>query len=400
LNITDYNIITEIEIGLCNSALKSRYKTLRYKGLVGGMIMNNGKSIVQEQSILQSNEVYMYVGSYNNKETPGIYQMAFNTNSGAMRLLENISDAFNPSFLAVDNENNKLYAVSEHAVGSLLSYDIDKVSKSLRRLNEQMTLGADPCHVTYDNTKKIIITTNYSGGSISVYPIASDGAIGNLSQHLTYSGHGICPDRQEMAHPHSTWISLSNKWLFMNNLGEDKIYIYQLDATNAKLTLHDTVEVRPGAGPRHSVFHPNGHYFYVINELNNTITVYNFNDNNGSIAYSQTVSTLPDTFKGNSICADIHVTPDGKFLYGSNRGHDSIAMYAIGSNGLLNTIGFKSTNGEIPRNFSIDPSGKFLIAANQETNNIVSFKINPISGELNETGHEIQVPSKPVCIKF
>jgi 6-phosphogluconolactonase len=362
--------------------------------------VNNDTFIVQNHSVSRFNEVYMYVGSYNTEEIPGIYQMAFHTNSGEMRLLKSISGILNPSFIAVDKDNNKLYAVSEQTNGSLLSYRIDPISKSLSKLNEQMTLGADPCHVTYDNTKRIIIVTNYSGGSISVYPIAADGSIGNLSQQLTYSGHGLCPERQEMAHPHSTWISPSNKWGFMNNLGEDKIYIYQLDMNQAKLILHDTVEVEAGAGPRHSVFHPNGQYFYVINELNNSINGYKFDDNKGSIAYFQTISTLPNTAIGVSICSDIHITPDGKFLYGSNRGHDSIAMYTIDSDGLLKTIGFKSTAGEIPRNFSIDPSGKFLIAANQETNNIVSFKINPISGELSETGHQIQVPSKPVCITF
>lgn len=364
------------------------------------MIVNISNLIVRNQSILNSNEVYMYVGSYNDNVAPGIYQMAFDTASGAMRLISSISSVINPSFIAVDNENNKLYAVSEHAAGSLLSYDIDNVSKTLSKLNEQMTLGADPCHVAFDNTQKIIITTNYSGGSISVYPIAANGSIGNISQHITYSGHGICPDRQEMAHPHSTWISPSNKWGFMNNLGEDKLYIYQLDVTNAALILHDTVPVEPGAGPRHSVFHPNGQYFYVMNELNNTITIYRFDDNIGSISHLQTISTLPEPFEGESIGADIHITPDGKFLYGSNRGHDSIAMYAIASNGLLKIIGFQSTGGAIPRNFSIDPFGKFLIAANQETNTIVSFRIQAVSGELRESGHEIKIPAKPVCIQF
>lgn len=362
--------------------------------------MYKGKQIAQEESLLKTNEVYMYVGSYNTNETPGIYLMAFNTTSGAMRFLTSISGILNPSFLAVDNKDHRLYAVSEQAQGSLFSYDLTDISKGIRLLNTHMTLGANPCHVTYDNTRKIIITTNYSGGSISVYPVAADGSIGNLSQHLTYSGHGIRPDRQEMAHPHSSWISPSNKWLIMNNLGDDKLYIYKLNVLNAALILHDTVAVQQGAGPRHSVFHPNEPYFYVINELNNTISGYRLDDNKGTITHLQTVTTLPEAFEGESFSADLHITHDGKFLYASNRGHDSIAIFAIGSDGALKQIGFRPAGGKIPRNFSIDPSGKFLITANQETYNMVSFTIDSTTGELNKTENEIQIPSKPVCIQF
>jgi len=262
--------------------------------------------------------------------------------------------------------------------------------------------GADPCHISLDRTGKFVLVANYSGGNLSVFPVAEDGRLGEASDFIQHKGSGPNHDRQEAAHAH--WIDLSadNRFALNADLGMDEIFIYRFDASKGKLTPNDPpfAKVAPGAGPRHLAFHPNGRFAYVVDELNSTVTTFSYNAKAGTLHELQTVPTLPKDFSGESTTAEVAVHPNGKFLYASNRGHDSLAVFAIDpSKGTLKFVEHVSVKGKTPRNFEIDPTGKRLLVANQESDNMVEFAIDQATGKLTATGTEIKVPA-PVCVKF
>jgi 6-phosphogluconolactonase len=237
---------------------------------------------------------------------------------------------------------------------------------------------------------------------VAVYLVNSDGSIGNPTNIVQHKGSGKNPDRQEAPHAHSVILDSSNKYAFVSDLGIDRIMIYKFNSKTGILTPANIpwVSLQPGAGPRHFTFHPNGKNAYIINELNSTISCFSYESKDGKLTEIQTITTLPANSEGNNSCADIHISPSGKYLYGSNRGHNSIVCYSIDkTSGKLTLVGFESTRGETPRNFSIDPSGTFLLVANQNSNTIVTFRIDSQTGKLNFTEHILKVPS-PVCIKF
>jgi 6-phosphogluconolactonase len=243
---------------------------------------------------------------------------------------------------------------------------------------------------------------NYAGGSVSVLPIGEDGRLGELTDLVQHHGSSANPQRQKSPHPHSANLDAANRYLFVPDLGLDKIMIYRIDSPRGKLKPNDEpwARVKAGAGPRHFAFHPKGRYAYVINELDSTVTAFAFDETRGTLKEIQTVPTLPDSFTGNSTCADVHVSPSGKFLYGSNRGHDSIVIFAIDEDtGQLTYVEHEPTQGKTPRNFAIDPTGTFLLAANQNSDTVVTFRIDPVTGRLSPTGHVASVPS-PVCLKL
>lgn len=358
--------------------------------------------------------VYIFVGTYTRTlphvqgKSEGIYLLAMDPTSGALSVVSKTVGVENPSYLTFHPNRKYLYAANEvgdfggKASGAVSAFAIDSVTGALTFLNQVPTDGAAPCHLSVDATGRYLSTANYSGGSVCVHPIAPDGSLGKMSDFIQHVGTSVNSQRQNEPHAHSFTLSADNRFAYVADLGMDKIMIYAFDAERGKLTpaAQPWVRVPPGSGPRHFDFHPTRPYAYVINEIGSTITTFAYEASSGRLTELQSVSTLPAGFEGRSHCADIHVHPTGKFVYGSNRGHDSIAAFAIDpSSGLLTAVGHEATGGKIPRNFAIDPTGNFLLAANQNTDTVVVFQIEQTTGKLSATGQSLAVPT-PVCLKF
>jgi 6-phosphogluconolactonase len=313
----------------------------------------------------------------------------------------------NPSFLTVDHSKRFLYAVNEVGEflekpgGAVSAFAIDPVTRNLRLLNEQATQGADPCYLSVDSRKRTLLVANYTGGNVSVFPLRSDGTLGMVAEVKQHEGSGP-KEQQKGPHAHCVIFDRSERYALAADLGIDKVMIYRVDRITGKLTpaKQPFSELKPGAGPRHLSFHPTGKFLYVISELDSTMSAFQYNEREGTLTLIDTVSTLPSDFSGTSYCADVHVSPSGEFLYGSNRGHNSIVVFAIDPRtGKLTLVEHVSTEGNWPRNFTIDPSGRFLLVANQRSDNVVVFSIDPSTGRLKPTGVNEPIPS-PVCLKF
>jgi 6-phosphogluconolactonase len=350
----------------------------------------------------------VYVGTYTTRGAEGIYAYRFDPSSGDLSPLGVAARTENPTFLAVAPTKQALYAANEVAEldgqpgGAISAFSVDADTGTLTFLNRQPSLGTGPCHVAVDQTGKFVLAANYGSGSASILPIQPDGRLGPASDFVQHEGFGPNERRQQGPHAHSVTLSPDNRFAFVADLGIDKMMSYQLDLEAGKLVPNDPpwAETYPGAGPRHFAFHPNGRTAYIINELGSSVTVFDYDAERGALREVQTISTLPERFGGRNTCADVHISADGRFLYGSNRGHDSIAIFSIDPEaGTLTAIGHESTKGKTPRNFGLDPSGSFLLAANQDTNNIVAFRVDRETGLLTPTGHQTQVPA-PVCIKW
>ena len=284
--------------------------------------------------------------------------------------------------------------------GSVSAFSIDPKTARLTPLNQQPSHGAATCYVSIEQTGKFALAANYSKGNVIMLPIMADGKLGPASDIVQHSGSSADPGRQKAPRAHCIIPGPGNRYAFAADLGIDKIVIYRMDLENGKLLPHGEVKMKPGAGPRHFTFHPNGRYAYLIQELNSTMTAFAYHAEKGTLEELQTLSTLPEDFKGQNFCADVHVSPSGKFVYGSNRGHNSIAMFAVDEKtGTLTSLGQEPTGGRTPRNFAIDPTGTYLLAANQDTSNIVAFRIDPQTGKLKKTDHVTSVPF-PVCLKI
>jgi 6-phosphogluconolactonase len=346
----------------------------------------------------------VYVGTYTTKGSEGIYIYQMDPSSGALKPIGKATGIDNPSFLTVHTNQRYLYAINEvhQPEGAVSAFARDAKTGALTLLNTQPSHGTSPCHVCVDQTGHVAIVANYSSGSVAAYPIQEDGTLGEASDVIQHHGSSIHPQRQSGPHAHSTTIDPGNRYAFVADLGLDKIMIYQLDVDAGKLKPNPKMpwtKVKAGAGPRHFAFHPQGPFAYVIDELDSTITAFEYQAAWGTLEIQQIVSTLPVDFQGQNTCADVHITPDGKFLYGSNRGHDSIVIYKINENGTLTHVGHEPTQGRNPRNFALDPSGTYLFAANQDTDTIVTFRIDQQTGKLAPTGHVTEVPT-PVCVKI
>lgn len=352
-------------------------------------------------------EMLVYLGTYTkDSQSKGIYQYRLDLTTGALRPVATTEGLANPSFLATDRQRRYLYAVNEmmdfegKPGGAVSAFAVDAASGRLSPLNQQPTQGGAPCYVTVSQDGKFVLVANYMGGNVTVFPVEADGSLGAAVEHVQHQGKSVNAKRQEGPHAHNVVLDPANRFAFVSDLGIDKIMIYRFDAATGKLQPHATpaAAMKPGAGPRHLTFHPQGKYAYVISELNSTVTAFAYDPAAGRLRELQTVSTLPAGFAGESFCADIHASPDGKFLYGSNRGHDSIAAFAInGQTGKLTPAGHTPTGGKWPRNFALDPSGNFLVVANQHTNNVVVYRRDAKTGKLSPAGQPIEVPA-PVCV--
>jgi 6-phosphogluconolactonase len=350
----------------------------------------------------------VYVGTYTGKDSKGIYAYRYDAGTGQLTSMGLAAETSNPSFLAVDRSRRFLYAVNENSnfkgqsSGAVSAFAIDRNSGKLSLLNEVPSRGADPCYVALDKTGKYVLVANYSGGNMAVFPIDENGRLGEASAFVQHTGSSVNRERQEG--PHAHWIDLSpdSRFAIAVDLGLDQLLVYRFDPAKGSLTPNNPpfAKVEPGAGPRHFAFHPSGKFGYVINEMQSTITAFSYNAAKGTLRSLQTVSTLPKDFSGNNDTAEIQVHPSGRFLYGSNRGHDSIAVFAIDRRkGTLKPVEYVPTQGKTPRNFAIDPTGSRLFVANQNSGNIVVFRIDAKTGHLTPTGQMLEVPS-PVCVTF
>ncbi len=361
-----------------------------------------------------SKDYLVFVGTYTGRmghvdgKAEGIYTYRVDGQTGAMTKLSVATGIVNPSFVTLDPQGRYLYAVSEvidesgNSGGGVAAYAVDRQSGALTYLNTQSTGGAGPCYATVDATGKWVLTANYNSGSVIVHPIQADGSLGEASDFKQHAGSSVNPQRQEGPHAHSFVISPDNRFAYAPDLGMDKVVIYQLDTTNGKLTpgTQPWVQTEAGGGPRHFDLHPNRKFAYCNLEIGNKVVVFAYDEASGSLTEIQAISTLPEGFSGRSHTADLHIHPSGKFIYCSNRGHDSIAMYAIDeSTGKLTFLGTESTQGETPRNFAIDPTGTLLLAANQNTSTVAAYTIDQNSGKLTPTGQVSDVPT-PVCLKL
>ncbi|NCF88530.1 MAG: beta-propeller fold lactonase family protein [Verrucomicrobiaceae bacterium] len=346
-----------------------------------------------------------YIGTYTKGESKGIYRSSINLETGECTPPVLAVKTENSSFLAVHPTEKLLYAVNEtgkfkrQSSGSVSAFQI-KDNGNLKHLNSQPTQGAHPCHLAVDATGKHVVVANYSGGSVVSIPIERNGKLGKANTFVQHQGASVNRSRQEVPHAHSINLSPQNNQAFVADLGLDEVLVYNFDPQSGELSdaamAYGVVD--PGSGPRHLASH--GARVYVINEMANTISVFHHDSDTGNLSPVQTISTLPPSYEGRSYTAEIVISADGRFVYGSNRGHDSIAIFKVtGTKGQLELLEIEPTQGSSPRNFVIDPTGRFLLAENQNSNAINIFRIDQTTGELDPTSHVVKVPS-PVCVRF
>jgi len=349
----------------------------------------------------------VYVGTYTDHGSKGIYAYRFDSSTGKLNSLGLAAESTAPSFLAADSGGKFLYAVNESSnyngekTGAVSAFAIRSESGKLSLLNQLSSRGQDPAHIALDRTGKYALVGNYTSGSVAVFPVLKDGRLGEASAFVQHKGHSVNAERQEGPHAHAIALSPDNRFALVADLGLDQLLVYRFDAAKGTLGADpQIVKAAPGAGPRHLVFGANGRFLYVINEMQSTIVTYSYDADSGALHELQTVSTLPKNFSGKNTTAEIAIEPAGKFLFGSNRGDDSIAVFAIDSHaGTLTYVETDPSGGKTPRNFSIDPTGSWLLAANQDSNNVVVFRIDHKTGHLTATGDTFTV-SSPVCVTF
>lgn len=342
-----------------------------------------------------SKDTFFYIGTYASADQPGIYVGALNSDTGEMRIAHDIAGVDNPSYLALSPSKDSLYVASETDEGEVLVYRRDISTGELHLMDRKSTKGASPCYVSVTADGNWVLASNYSSGSVSVFPVGDQDTLSETSALIEHTGRGLNDDRQGGPHAHSIQPDPSGQYVVVCDLGLDQIIVYRLE--EGRLVTHRETNQPPGSGPRHLVFHENGKWAYVINELDNTVTAFMYDARRGEFSTVQHISTLPEGHTGEGTSADIRISPCGRFLYASNRGDDSIALYHIDQeSGELEAVDWTSTLGQTPRNFNVLPGG-ILLVANQDSNNIVAFHMDREDGRLTHTGFKLEVP-RPVCI--
>jgi 6-phosphogluconolactonase len=347
----------------------------------------------------QKGDAYkILVGTYTKKTAEGVYYVSIDKTSLKSALISHSDIIDNPSFLDVSNDQKHIYTVCETDGGSVQVLNFNKTTGQFKHANIVKSGGAHPCHIALDKTGKWVFTGNYTGGSVGVLPVMPDGTVGEATQTIQHFGSGPNPDRQEKPHVHSVNVSPDNKNLFVADLGTDEVVNYAFDAKIGKLKESQRIKLTAGSGPRHFTFHPTLPFAYVIQELTGKVTLFSYT--NERLKTIEEVSTLPDGFSGKNSCADIHISPDGRFLYGSNRFFDTLVTFSIDQKtGQLKQLEQTSVEGKTPRNFGISPDGKILLVANQDSDDITIFERNNETGRLRFTGNKVSI-SMPVCIQF
>jgi len=350
----------------------------------------------------------VYVGTYTDHGSKGIYAYRFDARTGQATALGLAAESADPVFFTVDTSGHFLYAANEistyegQPTGAVSAFAIDSGTGKLSLLNQVSSRDAGPAHITLDQAGKYALVSNYPRGSVAVLPLLKDGRLGEVSAFVQHRGPGgVDKERQEGPHAHAVALSSDNRFALVADLGLDQLFAYPFDSAKGALGQNPGItKTNPGSGPRHLVFSPNGRLLYVINELQSSIATYAYDPTNGGLRELSTISTLPDGFSGHSAASEIALHPSGKFLYASNRGHDSIAVFSIAPvKGTLTKVEVVPTNGKTPRSFAIDPTGSWLWAANQQSDNVVVFRINPKTGRITPTGHVLQIGS-PACVQF
>jgi len=352
----------------------------------------------------------VYVGTFKREPSKGIYAWKFDAATGTTDSLGLVADTMRPTFVALHPTRQFLYAVSRPTatdrqnIGVVLAYAIDSKTAKLTLLNSLPTRGIDPAYASVDLSGRNLMVANFGSnrgqGCVSVFPIKQNGSLADVSDVVNYSGSSVHPQRQTGPHSHAINVSPDNRFVLVADLGLDKIFLYRFDPKTGKLTPNDPpfASLQPGSGPRHFVFHPNGKFLYVVNELNSTLTIFNWS--NATLKEVQSISTLPKDFTGTNSAATLQVHPNGKFLYASNRGADNIASFSIDAKaGTLDPIEFVSAQGKTPGSFSIDPSGSWMIVANQASDSLVLFRVDGKTGKLLNTGQSVDVGT-PSCVRF
>ncbi len=352
-----------------------------------------------------NNPMRVYIGTYTGARSQGIYVCEFDPQTGALSAPELAAKTNSPSFLALHPNHHFLYAVGEEGGklgGAVRAFSIDPKTGMLTFLNEQRSGGDGPCHLSVDRDGKCVLVANYGSGSVAALPIEADGKLAPAGSVIQHVGSSVDRGRQQGPHAHFITSDPNDRFALACDLGLDKVLVYRFDAAKASLVTNDPPAgvVKPGLGPRHLVFHPNGHFAYVMSEMGSAVTAFHYDSKKGKLDEIQTVSTLPTDFSGMHSGAEIQMHPSGKFLYASNRGHDSIAIFAVDSKtGKLTSVGYELTQGKTPRFFALDPSGKWLLAQNQDSDTMLVFRIDTATGKLTPVGEPVSVGA-PVCAVF
>jgi 6-phosphogluconolactonase len=350
----------------------------------------------------------VYFGTYTGGASKGIYVARFDPATGRISAPRLAAEVISPAFLALHPDRPLLYAVNEvgsfkgQPGGAVSAFAIESESGELTLLNQESSRGGGPCHLTVDPAGRAVLAANYGGGSIAVLPLRPGGELGPATTFVQHSGSSVNAQRQAAPHAHGIYVDPANRYAFVPDLGIDRVLVYRWDPATFGLEPNDPAAavLAPGAGPRHFAFHPNGRFAYVINELLNTVTAFAYDPQSGSLRDLQTITTLPEGFRGGNSTAEIAVHPTGRFLYGSNRGHDSLVTYSIdAATGKLSLVGHRATGGRTPRNFAIDPSGGWVLAANQDSDRVVVFRLDPGTGLPEPSEHSVEVAT-PVCVLF
>jgi 6-phosphogluconolactonase len=353
----------------------------------------------------RASELLVFVSAFAPGDNGAIHAYQLNLETGQLNQVYRATDVEHPFFMSLSPDQKFLYSIHAKKFGSaddehVSAYEIVDGTGRLKLLNRQSTHGSASCYIDVDSTGKTVLVANYRQGSVAAFPVQANGSLGEAATFIQHEGSSVNSERQASPHAHCIVVSPNNRHVYVNDLGIDQVRSYRLDASTAKLTPNQQPFVRslPGAGPRHLTFHPNGKLVYVINELANSITAFNYDPETGFLIEQQTISTVPADFKGTGHTADLRVTPDSRFLYGTNRGHDSIASYRIGDAGRLTLIGIEPSLGNGPQNLAITPDGEFCLCANMGGDGNVSvFRIAKETGKLTSVGPPTAMPS-PSCI--
>lgn len=354
----------------------------------------------------KADEPLVFISAFAPGDDGAIHAFRLDLKVGKLEPVQRTTGVEHPFFIAVSPDQRFLYSIHALKFGGkaaeqVAAYEIVGRTGELKLLNRQSALGSAACYLDVDATGKTVLVANYSTGSVASLPVRKDGSLGEAASFFQHAGSSVDPARQEGPHAHCFVVSPDNRFAFAADLGLDQVLGYTLDAATAKIAPNQPpfVKTPPGAGPRHLTFHPNGKYVYVINELSNSITLFDYAAESGKLAQRQTVPTLPADFDGTSYCADVKVTPNGRYLYGTNRGHDSLAAYRVGDDGTLTRIGIEPSLGKGPQNLAITPDGRLLLCANMPGDNVAVFRIDPSSGKLASAGPPLAMP-KPSCIRI
>jgi 6-phosphogluconolactonase len=375
-------------------------------GPAGLLLLAASLAVSPDEAAVSETPIVVYVGTYTDGGSRGIYRFALDPVSGETTAPVLAAASENPSFLALHPGGQHLYAVNEtddfggRTSGAVSAFAIDPSGADLQPLSQQPSMGAHPCHLVLDEAGKSVLVANYNGGNVAALPLSADGRLEAPSAVQPHEGSGPNPRRQEGPHAHGLALAPDERFAFAADLGADRIFVYRFDPSAGTLEPHEppAAALAPGSGPRHVVFHPSGAFLYAINELLSTVTVFRYEPAAGVLEPMQTLTTLPADFEGASAPAEIAVSPDGRYVYGSNRGHDSLAVFAVDvASGRLTSVGHVPTGGRTPRHFTIDATGRWLLAANQDSDSVTVFRLDPASGLPSPVGAPVPVP-KPVCV--